>query len=403
MRARTRRLLFLATIAVVLSAALLWAFRPDAVLVDLAPLARGAVTVSIAEEGRTRVRDVFVVSAPVAGRLQRVTRRAGDAVTAGETELAVLEAATPGFLDARARAQAEAALKAAEAARDLAAAELEKARAELAFAEIEAQRVGKLASTDVASKRALDIAAVELRTRKAAVATAEAALRLRHHEVETARAQLMDPAAAGSAGTCITLRAPVTGTVLRLLQESEAVVAAGTPLIEIGDPGDIEIVAEMLTSDAVRLPPAARVVVEGWGGAAPLTGRVRRVEPSGFAKISALGVEERRVLVLADFTSPREQYERLGHGFRLDLRFVLSQVQGVATVPVGALFRQGDDWAVFAVEDGVARRRIVSVGLIDEAAAEIRSGLAEGQPVVVHPSDRVENGVRVTPRRPPRP
>lgn len=398
MKPERRRSIAILGLVVVIAGGLAYAFRPEPVLVDVAAAEKGPLLVTVDEEGRTRVKEVFVVSAPIAGRLRRIDIHAGDPVIAEKTVLAVLEPATPPFLDARARAQAEAALKAAEAARDLAAAELDKAKAELAFAEAEMRRVSSLATLEATSRRALDVAATSLRASQAALATAQAALRLREHEVETARAQLMDPAQVAAGGyCCVSVRSPVSGTLLRVLQESEAVVAAGAPLLEIGDPAGLEVVAELLTTEAVRLAAGTEAIIEGWGGP-PLPGRVHRVEPFGFAKISALGVEERRVLVVVDFTGPPQQYATLGHGFRVDLRFVVDRAEDVVKVPVGALFRQGDGWAVFVAADGTARRRQVSLGRMNDREAEVIGGLQAGTQVVVHPSDRVDDGVAVTPR-----
>jgi HlyD family secretion protein len=399
MKPNTRRNLVMLLVLGLVAAGLFWAFRPEPVTVDLQAVERGAVAVTIAEEGRTRVKEVFVVSAPIAGRLRRIELKPGDPVRADDTVLALVEPAVPPFLDARSRAQAEAEARAAEAGRDLAAAELEKARAELAFAESEMKRVSSLATNETASRRALEQASMLQRAGRAGVGTAEAALRLRQHEMEVARAKLMDPEPADAVlDRCIRVRSPVNGTVLRLLQESEAVVTAGTPLVEIGDPAAIEVVAEVLTTEAVRLSPGTEVVVERWGGA-DLAGRVRRVEPHGFIKVSALGVEERRVLVIVDLQAPPEAHAALGHGFRVDLRFVLARAADVPKLPVGALFRQGGGWAVFAAENGVARVRPVRIGLMDDHEAELLEGLAPGAQVIVHPSDRVEDGVAVVPRQ----
>lgn len=399
MKPQTRRTLGMLLVLAVVAAGLVWAFRPEPVLVDMQPLERGSLVVSIAEEGFTRVKDIFVVSSPIAGKLRRVELKPGDAVRANDTVLVQVEPAAPPFLDTRSRAQVEAEVRAAEAARDLAVAELEKAQAQLAFAESEMKRVSELATRETASQRALEQAAMQSRTGRASVATAEAAVRLREHELELARAKLMDPAlTAGAADRCVGVRSPVDGTVLRVLQESEAVVPAGAPLVEVGDPGAIEVVAEVLTTEAVRLAPGTEVIVERWGGD-NLAGRVRRVEPNAFVKVSALGVEERRVLVIVDLLAPPAAHAALGHGYRVDLRFVLARAADVLKVPVGALFRDGDGWAVFVAENDVASHRAVRIGLMNDHQAELLSGLVAGAQVIVHPSDRVEDGVAITPRQ----
>ncbi len=342
---------------------------------------------------------LLVAGLVVAGRLRRIALKPGDPVRADDTVLALVAPAAPPFLDARSRAQVEAEARAAEAARDLAAAELEKARAELAFAESEMKRVSSLATHETASRRALEQATMQQRAGSAAVATAEAALRLRQHEMEVVKARLMDPGLDdGSIDRCIRVHSPVDGTVLRLLQESEAVLAAGTPLVEIGDPAAIEVVSEVLTTEAVRLAPGGEVIVERWGGE-DLRGYVRRVEPNAFLKISALGVEERRVLVIVDLDAPPEAHAALGHGFRVDLRFILAQAGNVPKVPVGALFRQGDGWAVFVADDGAARLRPVRIGLMNDHEAEILDGVQPGEQVIVHPSDRVDDGAAITSRQ----
>lgn len=396
MTAGSRRVLLIAVLGAGLAGVLYWAFRPQPVLVDMETAEQGAVRETIEEEGFTRVRDVFTVSAPVAGRVQRISLEVGDTVAAGD-QVAALEPPVTGFLDARARAQAEAEVRAAMAARDLAAADIERARAQLTFAEAEVKRLRRLVSQEAATQRALELAETEVKARHAGLTTAEAALRVQEYRLETAKAQLLDPALASPGTCCVPVPSPIDGVLLRILQESEAVVAAGTPLVEIGDPTRIEVVAELLTSDAVRLPVGAEVELTGWGGDT-LAGRVRRVEPYGFRKISALGVEERRVEVIVDIVSPREAYRRLAHGYRLDLTFILRRRSDVVIVPVGAVFRMGEGWAVFVVEDGRATPRQVEIGISDRRRMEIRKGLEPGEFVVVHPGDQVEAGVSVVAR-----
>jgi len=280
-------------LAVALAAALAYAFWPRPIPVDLAVIARGDVAVTVDEEGRTRVREVFVISAPIAGRLRRIEAAFGDRIVAGQTVASILPN-EPAFLDARSRAQAEAAVKAAEAASALAQADVERARAELEFAHSEYARAQALIRSDTIAQRALDQAQLLMRTREAALGTAQAALTMRRFELETARAALILPTTEGDdgAGCCVVIRAPIDGVVLGVLQESAGVVLAGTPLIEVGDPRDLEIVVDVLSADTVRIVAGAVVAIDDWGGPASLTGRVQRIEPFGFTKVSALGVEE---------------------------------------------------------------------------------------------------------------
>ena len=397
-----RRGFWLVFFVAVVLAGLLYAFWPQPVQVDTATIARGAMEVTIDGEGRTRVRDVYVVSAPVPGRVQRIESRSGDEVSAGKTLLAIVRPTDPTFLDRRARAQAEASIKTAEAGFALARAERSRARAELDFASAELVRARKLAERGNLSQRNLDKAVLAERTARAALATAAAGLTMRSYELETARAALIQPGSgedvSDNAACCVEVFSPVDGRVLRVLHESEAVVAAGTPLLEIGDPGDLEIVADLLSSDAVRVTEGAPVSIEDWGGGDLLSGRVRRIEPSGFTKISALGIEEQRVNVIVDFTQERSRRVRLGHGYRVEVRIAVWRGVDVLRLPLGALFRTNEDWAVFAIVDGVAATRTVRIGHRNNHVAEIVGGLAEGDVVILHPGDQIADGVRVAAR-----
>ena len=403
MSAAVRRVLLWGVVAAAVGGGLLYAFLPRAVPVDLLQVTRGRLVVTVDEEGETRVRDVFVLSAPVAGRTMRIDADVGDRVVANETVLAQIQPIDPTFLDPRSAAQAEAAVHAAESGKQLAEAELEQATAEHDFATGELARARELVRANTISRRDLDEAERVYKTSKAVVERARAALQMRSFELEQARAQLLSPVETrerrGAGGVdFIPVRAPVTGVVLRVPSQSERVVAAGEPLVEIGDPHDLEIVADLLSADAVKVAAGQRVIIEAWGGDRPLEGRVRRVEPFGFTKVSALGIEEQRVNVIIDLTSPAGQWERLGHGYQVDVRIVLWEGDGVLKLPLTALFRDGDRWAVFAVDNGRARRRDVRIGRRTGIEAEITDGLQEGERVVVHPSDRVADGVLVQAR-----
>jgi HlyD family secretion protein len=400
-----RRVLIWGALAALLGGGLTYAFWPEPVPVDLGEVARGPVRVTVDEEGRTRVKEVYVVSAPVAGRMRRIETHVGDAVVAGETVLATIEPTAPTFLDVRSRTQAESAVRAAEAAKALADAELVRARAELDFADADYERAKTLAERETISQRALDSAELEVKTRQAAVSTAQASLRVKTFELETARASLIVPGNDETSGQeagscCVEVRAPVSGRVLRVLQESESVVPAAAPLIEIGDPQDLEIEVDLLSRDAVKIKEGAAVLIEDWGGGTTLAGRVRRVEPYGFTKVSALGIEEQRVNVIIDFTDPLDKWRRLGHGYRVETRIIVWEGTDVLNVPLGALFRHGDAWAVFVDSEGRARLRPVAIGRFNSREAQVLEGLSVGERVVLHPSDRVKDGVPIVARPP---
>lgn len=401
MDARTRRLLVWLPLAASVAGALGWLLRPQPVPVDLAAVERGPLRVAIADEGETRVREVFAVSAPVPGYLRRIELHAGDVVTAQETIVAAIEPSDPSFLDARGAAEAAALARTAEAGRRLAAAELRRAEAEAEFARSEHARIATLAKEGVASQSDLDAASRHARVASAAVDEARASLAARGAELEAARARLLAPQARRAQPrecACVDVYSPVTGTVLRVLRESEGQILGGETILEIGDPAKLELVTDLLSTDAVRVAPGQRAIVEGWGGEPPLEAVVRRVEPFGVTKVSALGIEEQRVNVLLDLVEPRERWARLGHGFRVELSIVTWEADDVVRAPFSALFRDGDAWGAFVLEEGRARLRRVEIGHENGLHAEVLSGLRPGERVVVYPSDRVADGVRVEER-----
>ncbi|MEM7412875.1 MAG: HlyD family efflux transporter periplasmic adaptor subunit [Myxococcota bacterium] len=382
---------------------LVFAFWPAPLGVDLVVVEAAPMTVTVSDEGETRVRDVFVVSAPLAGRARRIEVDPGDVVTANQTLLAEIEPAQPLLLDPRSEAQARAHRKAADSAEAAARAEVEKAQADLAFQRSELQRARELTSNGVMSDRDLEAAEQRYRSGLAALARNQSVLQVRAYELERARAELMSPSevAARRAGCeCVSIVAPIDGRVLRVLHESEGIVAAGEPLIEIGDPERLEVVADLLSTDAVSVSVGQRARLENWGGEGALEGRVRRVEPFGYTKVSALGIEEQRVNVVLDITSPHGVWSRLAHGFQLDVHVVLWESDTALQVPLTALFRDGESWAVFVREAGRARIRSVVVGRRNGQSAEILDGLQEGDAVVVYPSERIEAGIRLEPRGP---
>ncbi|MDJ0683777.1 MAG: HlyD family efflux transporter periplasmic adaptor subunit [Alphaproteobacteria bacterium] len=401
MSALTRRLIFWAVPLGVLGLVLTLLFRPQPVLVDVAMVERGPLVSSVTEDGETRIKDVFTLSAPMRGLVRRIELDEGDRVVAGETVVAEIEPADPVFLDARTQAEAKAAVSKAAAALELARAELVQIQAELDFARSNLRRARTLRQTGAGTERALDDAERSYRIHEAALMTARAAIKMRQSELAAAEIRSLRPdqmREATEACPCIPVPAPVDGAILRVLRESEGVVEAGEPLVEIGDPANLEIVADFLSPEAVRIQVGDRAIIENWGGDSPLSGLVSRIEPFGFTKVSALGVEEQRVSVVVDFSDPPERWARLAHGFQLDISVILSESDDALQAPLTALSRQGDGWSVFAIEGGQAVQRIVEIGVRDHEKVEIRSGLQEGDRVVRYPSDQVRAGVTVEER-----
>jgi len=397
----SRRVLVILTVISVTLLLVLLAVMPQPVPADFATAVRGNLIVTIDDEGETRMKDVYVVSAPVAGRLLRIDIEAGDTVLAGETMLAQFQPSDPVILDVRTRSEAEAAVKGAEATVGLTEAERDRAAAQLDFANAELRRGIPLAKEGTISQSTLERRELYVKTALAVFAEADAAVRKSRADLETARAALITSSTSengASAQEFMPVRAPINGRVLRLLQESESVLSAGAPLLEVGDPTKLEIVADLLSADAVKIRVGDAVIIDQWGGDTSLQGRVRLIEPFGFTKISALGIEEQRVNVIIDFTSTREEWLSLGHGYRVETRVVIHDRRNVLKVPISALFRTKDSWSVFVQDDGKARLRIVELGQRNNLEAEIIAGLEEGEQVILHPSDRIISGVSLTDR-----
>jgi HlyD family secretion protein len=374
-----------------------WAFRPAAVPADFVAVERGDLEVTVNEEGRTRVRDRFVVSAPLPGRMRRIELEPGDPVTARKTVVAQFEPADPALLDVRTRAELEARVKAAEAAVGGARAERDRVQAELKFAESDLLRSRKLVAEKVIAPREMEAVERQAETLRRALQSAEFAIRTSEYQLQVARAGLLQ--SRGGQGRTIPLYSPVDGVVLRLVQESEAVVPTGQPLLEIGDVADLEIVSDLLSSAAVRVEAGQPVRIEQWGGEGTLHGRVRRVEPSGFTKISALGVEEQRVNTIIDFEGPPNDRRNLGDGYRVEVRIIVSSRQNVLKVPTSSLIRHGSDWAVYVVQDDRASRRVVQLGQRNGLEAEVTGGLNGDERIIAYPSDSVADGVKVVARQ----
>lgn len=400
---KSRSFLTIAALLVT-AAALTYAFWPRPLMVDMDVAKRGAMIQTINEEGRTRVHDAYVVSSPVAGRLMRVEAKPGDAVIRNETVVAQMRPLNPAALDIRTREQARAAVTAAEAALRVARADLNKAIADLEFADSEWQRSKQLAAKGSESQASLDRKQSTVRSASAIRDTAEAAIAMREAELANTRARLISfddpqPTSAQADDHAIPLKAPTTGHILRVIQQSETTLTAGTPIMEIGNiENDLEVVVELLSTDAVQVSPGDRVIIEDWGGDATLAGEVERVDPWGFKKFSSLGVEEQRVNAVIQFTGPRDSRLRLGHGYRVEVRIVIWESDGSLIIPSNALFRDGEDWAVFKVIDGKAQQARVNIGRNNGIKAQILDGLKEGDPIILYPSAGITNGAKVAQR-----
>lgn len=384
-------------------AAIVYAFLPQPVRVDLGRVTRGPLQVTVDEDGKTRIKDRYIVSSPAAGELLRVNLRAGDAVRAGKTLLAALEPSDPSLLNVRQQAEAQARVKAAEASRRRAETHIEQAEAAAEHADADYRRFKELVKKGSITVDQFEQAGVDQRARREELRAAQFALQVADFELEQARAGLIRsfPREESSEETWrIDIHSPIDGRVLRVFQESAAVVQPGTQIMELGDPKNLDAVVDVLSSDAVKISPGDKVLLEHWGGQRPLMGNVRLVEPSGFTKVSALGVEEQRVNVIIDLAESSDARATLGDAFRVEARIIAWKQEDVLKVPASALFRQGLDWAVFVVEDGRAVLRIVKIGQRNDLEAQLLDGLRERDVVIIHPSDRVTDGAAVADRAP---
>lgn len=381
-----------------------YAFWPRAISVDMAVIERKTMMVTIDEEAKTRVRDSYIVSTPVAGRLLRVEVEAGDPVVSGETIIARIAPTAPAVLDVRTEEQARAAVAAAEAALALANAEANKASADEDFTKAEVERYRDLRPHDAVSQSQLDSAERAWRAASAALDMAGANVRMREADLKNARAMLMTFDEAESLGLAtnphpreaLEIHAPISGCVLRVIQESEMVLPIGAPVLEIGNPQrDLEIVAELLSTDAVKANPGDRVIIEKWGGEAALEGEIERIEPWGFTKFSALGVEEQRVNAIIKFIGEESTHNDLGHGYRTEVRIVVWEDENALVVPSSALFRSNGDWAVFKITGGKAELAVIQVGQDNGTEAAVLEGLTDGDTVILYPGNQISDGTRV--------
>jgi HlyD family secretion protein len=376
-----------------------YGFMPRPQPVELAQVAKGALAVTVDEEGRTRVRDRYVVAAPAAGHARRISLKVGDRVAAGQ-EVARIEPARAASLDPRSRAQAAARVDAAQANLSRARESARAAEAEARLAEQELARAESLGQARFVSQAAVDQARSRLQAGQATRQAADFAVQVAQHELAVARATMAQAAAlaADRPAETLVVSAPVAGNVLAVPHESEGAVSAGQPLLEIGNPASLEVMVEVLSTAAVNIAPGSRVLLDRWGGEGVLEGRVRVVEPAGFTKVSALGVEEQRVRILADIVSPRERWQALGDGYRVEARFVLWEGSDLLLVPTSALFKRGEGWAVFVAEAGRARLREVKVGRRNGLDAQVLHGLKAGDQVIVHPDEKIADGTGVKAR-----
>lgn len=403
-----KRWLWIIALAAIAAAGIFLGFRPQPVLVEPAKVTTAPLRVTVEEEGKTRLRSRYVISAPVAGYMPRLPWKAGDAIAAGQV-ITSLDPPRPVVLDARTRDQGEARVKSAEAALAVAEArvrgqqeQVRVAQSDLEFLRRQREREETLRKSGDVAVEKLDRTVSEIRRIEASVAAAERGVVTAQAEVEAAKAEvaaartaLRQTAAGATTGERIPVPAPAAGRVIRVIRESEGVVGPGEPLLEVGNAHALEVVVEVLSADAVRIAPGTRVLLSRWGGEQPLEARVRVIEPGGFTKISALGVEEQRVRVVADIVTPQTEWRQLGDGYRVEAAFVLWESPGVLQVPANAIFRQGDAWGVFAIENGFARRRAVELGHRTGLAAEVLKGLKAGDVVISHPDETVDDGKQV--------
>ncbi|MBI1313891.1 HlyD family efflux transporter periplasmic adaptor subunit [bacterium] len=399
MRRILKRMVWFVVLSAVVGA-IVFAFRPQPVLVDTTIVRRGALQVTVDEDGRTRIRERYIVSAPLNGRLQRLTLDPGDSVRQNETVVATIEPVDPSLLDERTLAETRARVSAAEAEVQRSTALVERAKVTVDQAESELGRIHRLAEQNGASDEEVEAAQLAFRTAERDHQAAKFSREIAEFERELAQAALIRSGAKANgdgeaSAEYLVIRSPISGDVLRVFEENSRVVTPGTQLLEIGDPGDLELEIDVLSSDGVGVRPGQDVIIDHWGGEQPLHGRVRLIEPSAFTKVSALGVEEQRVNVIVDLTDPSEQRRGLGDAFRIEAHIVTWQNDDVLKVPTSAVFRSGSDWSVFAVRDGRAQQVTVEPGHRNSLEVEIVSGLSEGDEIVLYPGDRIRHGTLV--------
>ena len=385
------------TLGLGLIGAIGYGLRTRPIEVEIGAVTRGPLTVHVVEEGKTRIRNRYIVSAPVAGQMKRVPLKNGDVVKANETVLTTVEPAISPLLDPRAKAEAEARLQATEAAKLKAGQSLDMAHTAEKFALQNWDRAKKLTQAKSISDTDRDNAERDYEMRLRETRAAEFAVKVAEYEFAQAKATLMQITTPGNS-TVIEVKSPVSGYVLRVMQESATIVTPGVQILEVGDKSDIEIEAEILSRDAVAIKEGAPVSIEQWGGDKPLEGRVRRIEPAAFTKVSALGVEEQRVIVLSDMVNPPPDAQRLGDRYRVEVRVAVWHGDDVLLVPAGALFREGSEWKTFVFDNGFARKKVLNAGHTDGRMTEVLDGLKANDQVLLHPPDTVKDGAQVRQR-----
>ena len=388
------------TIALIVAAAgvVYLAYRPKPVLVDLAKADRGDVEVLIEEDGQTRVKDRYLVTAPLLAKLQRIELRAGDTVEPGQELARLMPMASP-LLDARTRAEAQARVDTARASRLQAEAAVKRAQTALAFAEKEAHRQKELAAKGTVSSIALERAQLQMQTLREDLASAQFGVRVAAHQLELAKVTAEPTTKKGTeAADALVVTSPVGGRVLSVQNENEGIVQPGAPLLELGDCGALEVVVDVLTTDAVQLEPGTEVRILRWGGEDTLRGHVRLIEPRAFSRLSALGVQEQRVNVIVDLDTPNKVWGALCDGYRVEAELVVTRKEDVVRIPESAVFRHDNGWATFAVENGFAHLKTFVPGVRNAHWVEVSEGFTHGASVILHPSDSVTDGVAVLAR-----
>ncbi len=398
------KLIIKISLAIVSFGLLTFAFLPEPIKVDIVEVTKGNLLVTLEGEGQTRIHDIYVVSTPVDGRVTRIDSEPGDIVAAGKTVIANMYPANPQFLDKRSETQARADVEGARAALALANARVKQVKAQLEFDRAELKRTQELFEKNMVSQSGLERSQLSLKTLNAELETAESNQKVMLSRLEAAKVRLLQPdagelATVSDESHCqICIHSPVDGRVLRILHKSESIVPVGTALVEIGDPADLEVNIEMLSTNAVRVKVGDQALIKRWGGSEDINARVRVIEPSGFTKISALGVEEQRVNVILSFTDPIEKWQSLGDAFRVEAAIIIDRADDVIKIPLSALFRQNEIWSVFKVVDGSAVLQAVEMKRRNDRFAEISKGLEIKDQLITHPGNSVEEGVRVEKR-----
>jgi HlyD family secretion protein len=388
--------ILIGSIIIIILIAIFFSVRTPPIEVDTAEAIEAPLLVTIDDEGETRVRDMFVVAAPINGHLLRVDLEAGDQVVAGQTVVARMMPAQPDFQNPRSEAEIQARIRGLKANVQSSAARISQARADRALAAANFERTDAIFKRGFATKTAHDAARAARDSSAAQVTEALQAQESAQFELNAARASLMGPSISNMRGNALDITSPESGSVLRVTQESETLLTAGSIIMELGDPLDIEIVTDLLSRDAVKIKPGSDVLIDNWGGDQPLKGKVQRIEPFGFTKISALGVEEQRVNVIIDFVDPQTAHARLGHGYRVIVRLVEWSGEKILQVPISALFRDSGIWSVFEMDAGKARLVPVKVGRMNDEHAQILEGLEAGASVILHPSEKIDDGTKVS-------